>query len=128
MSPNITTDVLRAQCAELRQQMQALAQERDRWREQAKAMLAMLPDRLENTYRNGMREAYSRILHWQQCYGTDTVASRTSQELAALVDRPELAAAKQACDWCLGRGYIFRDDRKVVCPACRCGLPAEEGE
>jgi hypothetical protein len=120
MSPNITTDVLRAQCAELRQQMQAVGLDRDKWRDQSKAILTMLPDRLEKARQNGLREAYTRILTWAERYGGDTVASRTQQELALLGDSPE---APTACKWCVGRGYI-----QAVCPACRCGLPDEEEE
>lgn len=111
--PNISADVLRAQCAELRQQLQDLGVDRDRWRDQAKAILAMLPDKLEKARQGGMREAYTRVLSWKDC-----VPTRATRELVALGVDP----GEAECKWCAGRGYI-----RAVCPACRCGLPDEEG-
>jgi hypothetical protein len=125
MSPNITTDVLRAQCAELRQQMQALALERDRWRDQAKEMLALLPNYLERSCQTGRREAYTSMLAWCQRHGDDSVGARIQRELTGMGVLP---APKSGCEWCLGRGYVHKGQKSIICPACRCGLPGKETE
>ena len=118
--PNISADVLRAQCAELRQQLQGLGVDRDRWRDQAKAIVTMLPERLEHARQGGKQEAFLSLLKWCQRHNVDTVPARIHRELVGLGAR--LATSAGECKWCDNRGYI-----QAICPACRCGLPEEEG-